>query len=289
MRFFFYVQVLDASTNRMRELTNDSLTPYKSLAYIYLADNFIQNIEEAAFANQPYLEVLDLTKNGLDSMPKSLFHLPYFRTLYLGDNKFTDSSLKVDVTSPISILHLEKNKLTKLPEIGVQLSLVVLNVSDNLITSMRTEDLAPFCSLKILDLTRNPIRFNGGDCKCQTLNAWLKLREIKVKPGLFNCTDSSVNEECADVQFSNQTYEMYNNCSNIIQQKAETEKARSKWIIVASSGSVIIFFIGVILYCVHKKNVRRRRQREEQQEQQQLAANNANTELLNGNLKPGNS
>lgn len=272
----------------MRDLTNDSLTPYKNLAYIYLSDNFIQNIEEGAFANQHYLEVLDLSQNGCDNLPKSLFQLPYLRTLYLGHNKFTDSIFKMEISSPLSILQLEKNKLTKIPNIGIQSTLTVLNVSDNLITTVSTEDLAAFCSLKILDVSRNPIRF-GGECECQTLNAWLKLRQIKVKSSLFNCTDSpgdGANEPCANIQFNNHTYELYDNCSTIIQQKVETEKARSVWIMVASCVSVFIVCVFVALFCVHKRNRRRRRR---QKEQQQLAANNANTELLNGNLTPGNS
>lgn len=273
--------------NRLRELTNESLTPYKSLAYIYLGDNFIQNIEEGAFANQHYLQVLDLTQNGCDNLPKSLFQLPYLRTLYLGHNKLADAVFKVEVTSPLNLLQLTKNKLTKIPEIDIQPTLTILNVSDNFIVSVNTEDLAPFCSLKTLDLSRNPIKFNN--CECYALNVWLKLRQIKAKPDFFNCTDLSsdeVNEQCANVQLSNRTYELYDKCSAVIQQKVQTEKARSVWITVASCLAVFIFCIFVALFCIHKRNRRRRRK---QKEQQQLAVNNANTELLNSNLTAGNS
>jgi len=268
--------------NRLRELTNDSLAPYKSLAYIYLRDNFILNIEEGAFAKQQYLEVLDLSQNGCDTLPKSLFQLPYLRTLYLSNNKLTDSVFKVEVTSPIQMLQLTRNKLTKIPYVGLQPTLQKLNLSDNLITSVDTEDLAPFCSLKTLDLSRNMIKFNIG-CECQTLNTWVKLRQIKMKPDFFNCTTI---EDCTNVQFSNRTHELYNECSAIIQQKVETEKARSVWILVVSCVSVFLFIVFVVLFCVHKRNRRRRRK---QKEQQQLAANNANTELLNSNLTTGNS
>ncbi|XP_072751859.1 biglycan isoform X2 [Anoplolepis gracilipes] len=279
------IQVLDATVNRLRELTNDSLTPYKSLSYIYLGDNFIQNIEEGAFANQRYLEVLDISQNGCDNLPKSLFQLPYLRTLYLGHNKLTDSVFKVEVTSPLKMLQLTKNKLTRIPKLGIQSTLVHLNVSDNLITSIDADDLAPFCSLKVLDLSRNIIRFNRG-CQCQTFNAWVKLRQIKIKPDdFYNCTDSPV-EDCTDVQINNRTYELYNECTDIIQQEVETEKARSVWILVASCVSVFLFVVFVALFCVHKRNRRRRRK---QKEQQQLTANNANTELLNSNLTAGNS
>lgn len=269
---------------------NDSLTSYKSLAYIYLGDNFIQNIEEGAFAKQKYLEVLDLSQNGCDTLPKSLFQLPYLRTLYLGYNKLTDSVFKVEVTSPIKLLQLTRNKLTKIPYIGPQPTLVTLNVSENLITSVNTEDLAPFCSLKLLDLSRNMIKFNSvaaNSCECEMLNAWVRLRQIKMKPNFFNCTNSkTIAEDCANLQFSNRTYELYNQCSIIIQQKVETEKARSVWILVVSCVSGFLFVVFTVLCCVHKRNRRRRRK---QKEQQQLTANNANTELLNSNLTTGNS
>ncbi|XP_014486613.1 PREDICTED: leucine-rich repeat protein soc-2 homolog isoform X2 [Dinoponera quadriceps] len=283
------IQVLDATVNRLRELTNDSLLPYKNLQYIYLADNFIQNIEEAAFANQHYLQVLDLTKNGCDNLPKSLFQLPRLRTLYLDYNKLTDSVFKVSVSSPLSILQLAKNKLTKIPDIDVQPTLMRLNLSDNAIVSISSEDIAPFCSLEVLDFSRNPIKFGEG-CECHALKAWLKLRRIQVKPYSFNCSDwSSENAaRCANVQFSNRTLELYDNCLAVIQQKLETEKARSVWIMVVSCVSVFIVCVFVALFCVHKRN-RRRRRKQKQQQQQQLAANNANTELLNSNLTPGNS
>ncbi|XP_067212327.1 biglycan isoform X2 [Linepithema humile] len=279
------VQVLDITVNRLRDLRNDTLAPFKSLVYLYLGDNFIQNIEEAAFRNQHYLEVLDLSKNGCDEVPKSLFQLPHLRTLYLGNNKLTDSVFKMEVNSPLKMLQLTKNKLTKIPNIGFIPTLQTLNLSDNVITTVSTEDLAPFCSLKALDLSRNPIRFNDGNCECQTMTAWLKERKINVNSDFVKCAATN---DCAiiNVQFSNRTYELYNTCSVIIQQKVETEKARSVWILVVSCVSVFLFVVFVALFCVHKRN---RRRRKKQKEQQQLAANNANTELLNSNLTVGNS
>lgn len=289
-RSLFFAQVLDATVNRLRELTNESLLPYKNLAFIYLADNFIQNIEEAAFARQHYLEVLDLTKNGCDNLPKSLFQLPYLRTLYLNYNKLTDSVFKVPVSSPLIALHLTKNKLTKIPDMDLLPTLTHLNVSDNAIVSINSEDLAPFCSLKVLDLSRNPIRFAGKNCECWTLNSWLKIRQIKSNPDSFNCNDwpGENAEQCVNTQISNQTYELYDKCTAAIQLKMETEKARSLWIMIVSCVSVFIVCVFVALFCVHRRNRRRRRKQKEQQ-QQQLAVNNANTELLNSNLTPSNS
>ncbi|XP_011692643.1 PREDICTED: leucine-rich repeat and immunoglobulin-like domain-containing nogo receptor-interacting protein 1 isoform X2 [Wasmannia auropunctata] len=274
------IQVLDATWNRIRELKNNSLDPYTNLAYIYLGDNFISTIEEGAFANQKYLEVLELSTNGCDTLPKSLFQLPYLRTLYLSGNRLTDSVFNVEVTSPLRLLQLTDNRLTQLPRIGLQPSLTTLNVSKNQITSINAEDLAQFCSLNVLDLSGNAIKFNKFGCECQTLNAWVKLREIKMKPKFFICANSPT-EDCANVTFNNRTYELYNECSGIIQQAQETEKARSVWILVVSCVAGFLFVAFVVLFCMHKRNRKRRRK---QKEQQQLTANNANTELLNSNL-----
>ncbi|XP_011876953.1 PREDICTED: uncharacterized protein LOC105567039 isoform X2 [Vollenhovia emeryi] len=280
------IEALDFSGNRMRTLKDDSLTPYKNLGYVYLSDNFITKVEEEAFTQLPYLKVLVLTQNGCDYLPKSLFQLPYLQSLYLDNNRFYDTVFQVNITSPIELLQLAGNKLTKIPTIGPQPNLLTLNVSENDIASVSTEDLAPFCSLKVLIIdvagtkNQNPIKFVG--CQCQALNAWVKLRQIKMKPEFFNCTTKN----CANVQFSNRTYELYNECTSIIQLRVETEKARSIWTLVASCLGTVLFIVFVVLLCIHKRNRRRRRK---QKEEQQLAANNANTELLNSNLTTGNS
>ncbi|XP_029163254.1 biglycan-like [Nylanderia fulva] len=282
------IQVLDFTNNGVPTLENDSLYPYKKLAYIYLARNFIRKIDEAAFANQHYLEVLELATNRFRTLPKSLFQMPYLRTLYLDDNLLTDSVFKMKVTSPLRLLQLAKNELTMIPNIGVQPTLLDLNVSNNNITSISTEDLAPFCSLKELDLTGNNINFKADSCDCQTFNAWVELRKIKMKSdNLYNCIDppTTLHKDCTNVKFSNRTYELFNECSAMIQHKIKTEKARSVWIYVASSISVFLFVVFVALFCVHKRN---RTQRKNQKEQQQQTANNDNTELLqqqpDGNL-----
>ncbi|XP_029163242.1 leucine-rich repeat-containing protein let-4-like [Nylanderia fulva] len=263
------IQMLNLIENYLRELTKDSLHPYKKLAYIYLGDNSITEIDEAAFANQPYLKLLDLTLNGCNTLPKSLFQLPYLHTLYLGYNNLNDSVFKVKVTSPLKLLQLAANKLTVIPKIGVQPTLFDLNVSNNKITSISTEDLAPFCSLKELDLTGNSINFIANSCDCQRFIAWVKLRQIKIKPhNFYNCpeTPATLNEDCANVRFSNRTNELFDECLAIIQHEVETEKARPFWIYVVSCIPVFPFVLFVGLYCVHKQK-------------KQLTANDDNIEM----------
>ncbi|XP_029163225.1 asporin-like [Nylanderia fulva] len=263
------IQMLDLIGNYLKKLTKDSLRPYKKLAYLYLGDNSITEIDEEAFANQPYLKLLDLRLNDCDTLSKSLFQLPYLHTLYLGYNHLNDSVFKVKVTSPLKLLQLTKNELTTIPNIGVQPTLLNLNVSYNKITSISTEDLAPFCSLKELDLTGNSINFKAGSCDCQRFIAWVKLRQIKIKPDdLYNCTETpaALNEYCANVRFSNRTNELFDECLAIIQHEVETEKARSFWIYVVSCIAVFLFVLFVGLFCMYKQK-------------KQLTANDDNIEM----------
>lgn len=275
------IQILDVSVNRVRVLTNDSLAPYTNLAYLYLRDNFIQEIQEAAFDNLRYLKMLDLSTNGCDTLPKSLFRLPYLQNLYLSKNRLGDELFeRVDVKSPLILLQLSKNRLGRVPSLGPVPTLTYLNVSDNNIGSVSPEDLAPFCSLKKLDLTKNPIKFDAGSCECHTFNAWLHAREIVSRP-VYNCSEERAKGECARQEFTNRTMELHERCTEILRLQVETEKARNTWILIACCISGFLFCLFVGLFCVHKKNKRRRKKLKEEQK---LNANNANTELLNSNL-----
>ncbi|XP_029178423.1 leucine-rich repeat transmembrane neuronal protein 3-like [Nylanderia fulva] len=184
-------------------LSNDTLHSYKKLVAIYLCDNWLLEFDEALFANQHYLKVLDLTRNILFKLPKNFFQFPYLHTLYLGHNMLSDSAFKINPT------------------------LIHLDVSYNVITSISTEDLAPFCSLKKLDLTGNRIRFNASSCDCQAFNVWVKLRQIKMKPDLYKCIDppATLNKDCAKVTFSDRTHKLFNECLAMAQQKMKTAKA----------------------------------------------------------------
>ncbi|XP_043513963.1 slit homolog 3 protein [Frieseomelitta varia] len=277
------IQIMDASVNRVRSLTNDSLSSYTNLAYLYLGDNFIQEIQEGAFDNLRYLKVIDLSTNGCDTLPKSLFRLPYLQKVYLANNRLGDDQFKdVAVRSPLIFLQLSENKLGKIPQLGPVPTLMHLNVSGNNIVTVTTEDLAPYCSLKVLDLSRNPIKFDAGSCECGTLNAWLRLRGIRSQPA-YNCTEEQERGGCSasSSEFSNRTVELYGRCSEILRQQAATEKARNTWILIACciAGFLLCLFVGLL--CVHKRNKRRKKKLKEQQ---RLNANNANTELLNSNL-----
>ncbi|XP_029163241.1 leucine-rich repeat transmembrane neuronal protein 4-like isoform X2 [Nylanderia fulva] len=273
------IQVLNVTGHLLLRLTNDSLHPYKELVAISLHYLVLHKIDNAVFANQPYLEVLDLRYNIINYLPKSLFQLPYLHTLYLGHNLLYDSVF--NVTSPLRLLELSKNLLTVIPNIGIQPTLFHLDVSYNKITSISTEDLAPFCSLKELDLTGNRIKFNASNCDCQAFNAWVRLRQIKMKSDLYKCTDppAVLYKDCANVRFSDRTHKLFNECLAMKGRKMEIEKPRSFWISVVSCVSVFLFVVFVALFFVHKRYRSRYMKQEEQ-----LTAVYDNTQLIKQQL-----
>ncbi|XP_043283691.1 decorin [Venturia canescens] len=289
------IQILDFSVNRLRDLQNETFSSYTSLAFLYLQDNFIQTIEEGSFDRLRSLEVIDLTKNGCQDFPKSTLALPYLRKLFLSQNKLNDASFaptSLSEESNLEYLELSKNQLRRLPSFGNLPSLKYLNVSKNLITSVSTEDLARFCSLEVLDLTGNPIKFNETSCDCENFNWWIDIRRIKMKPEKIDCgSNAKKSRQCTASsepeisKFSNETNRLYDSCRNVIETRAATAKARSTWILVASCLGVSLLLLFITLYCIHKKN-NRKKARQRLKHQQQLALNNANTELLNGNVSP---
>ncbi|XP_048515749.1 decorin isoform X2 [Athalia rosae] len=272
------IQAMYMASNRLRDLPSDSFAPYKSLAYLYLDDNFIGEIDES-MEYPEYLQVLDLSKNGLHDVPSSVFDLPSLKKIYLSKNKLKDGTFDINVTSPIELIDLAENSLTKIPSVGLQPSLLYLNVSYNKISHVTTEDLAQFCSLQTLDLTNNPLAFDPTNCECYHFASWISERKIKLMPGV-PCNNDTF-EACGKLGFSNETTTSFERCLDVIKVRAAQLKARSTWITVVSCISAFLVCLVVGLYCVHKRNKKRSKKLKTQQK---LTASNANTELLNGNL-----
>ncbi|XP_034950268.1 trophoblast glycoprotein-like [Chelonus insularis] len=283
-------QILDFSGNRLRDLKNDTLSSFTSLSFIYFTDNFFTDIEDAAFVNLKKLEVLDLSKNALSDIPKNIFALPAIRIIYLSENKLGDNAM--DPTpfadeSTLQILDVSKNHLTKLPRLGILPYLKRLNVSRNLITNLKTEDIAAFCTLKVLDLSHNPIIFTDH-CECQAINAWIVARNITMFPPKFNCTDEKRSDglrtpwctrQPVNELVSNETLKIYDNCKNVLKIQEQTVKARSTWILVVSCIAAFLMCLFIILYCIHRHN----KKKKSVNIKRDLVINRADDGLLKGN------
>ncbi|OXU22094.1 hypothetical protein TSAR_003230 [Trichomalopsis sarcophagae] len=272
------IEILDASENRIRELRNDTLSRYSSLKFLYIQDNFVQQVAEGAFQPTYYLEVLNLSDNGLFELPRSLFQLQSLRNLYVNSNKLGDSSFNVSgVRSPLNWLHASNNQLTRLPRLAPLAMLTKLNVSHNHISRLSSEDIAPLCSLQLLDLTGNPLKFSENNCECHEFNKWIKKRSIQLIPKPQLECPSSMRDRCSLIEFSNRTMSLYSGCLTNLRDKAEAQKARSTWIWIASCIGAFVSCICLAFCCLQKRN---RNKRQRLKEQEIHAANNANTEQL---------
>lgn len=84
--------MLELSLNKVKDL--DRLETLTRLEELYLHDQSQFVLDEAGaqkFVNLPYLEVLDLSKNGLYELPRSMFaNLTSLEELYLQNNKVTE-------------------------------------------------------------------------------------------------------------------------------------------------------------------------------------------------------
>lgn len=173
---------MDLAENRIKILNNASLSRYGSLKYLYLQDNRLGSVKEGAFDHTKNLELLDLSKNDIFKLSKSLFQLQYLRNLYLSNNRLENTQLDVsNVLSPLQKIDLSHNEFTNWPQLGPLNDLEVYNLSKNSIGKITVDDIAPMCSLKELDITENPIGFDQSTCECYEFEKWIKLRNITVR------------------------------------------------------------------------------------------------------------
>ena len=278
---------MDLSSNRLRSLSSAELSPFTSLVYLYLPDNFIAEIEGNAFDRLQNLQVLDLSKNGRHDFPPNILELPALRRLYLSNNFLKDGSFFSGPFVPkskLELLELSENQLTRLPLVGILPYLTHLNVSKNRISNVTVNEIAHYCSLTVLDLSSNPIKFDSP-CDCRIFNAWIESRKIKIKPKFVCESEDTICENFDSDKpiFPNETIANFDSCRDVIRMHAEAEKARSTWIIVGSCIAASLACVIIMLYCIHKRN-NKNKIRQRLKQQQQLAANNANTGLLKGDI-----
>lgn len=253
--FFFFFQILHFSLNRLGELTNDTLKKYPDLGYVIIRENAISDIDTGAFtAQEDTLKGVDLTDNKLLSFPINTLAYPNFIRLYLGKNYLNDDALNYSIESGLEILELFDNKLTKLPSKLLLPDLTYLNVSKNKIIKIKTEQLARFCSLKVLDISKNPLRMST--CECHGLKKWINMRNITVIPVNIKCGKCPSFDD--DLFMLNDTFKVYDKC---IEKKLSRKNSMMKFNamkFVSSWKFIVLFIVGIVMitiavYCTCKK------------------------------------
>lgn len=174
-------EILVASSNRIRELTSDSLKNYGSLKFLYLDNNFITDIHPDAFLPLTELEVLDLSTNHIRQLPPTL--PSPLRRLYLSNNPM--ENLTLPSAYNLQYLSLGNCQLKKMPPLGVLPSLEELNLTANPLTELTPKDMAPFCRLRKLHLPETLYQQPDYECECHRLLTWTSQRYIDI--GNYTC------------------------------------------------------------------------------------------------------
>ncbi|KAG8221975.1 hypothetical protein J437_LFUL014472 [Ladona fulva] len=149
---------LDLSSNSIRTIGPKLFHPLRrSLVFLSLVRNRIQEIPEDALSGFEKLEEIDISWNSLSLLP-ILRGLPSLRRLRLHRNRLKElpSGLLKEVPS-LEVLTLRANRLTRItPGLFEGLTkLRYLELSSNWITSIDASEFADLVSLKELHLSQN--------------------------------------------------------------------------------------------------------------------------------------
>ncbi|XP_077291268.1 tsukushi-A-like [Arctopsyche grandis] len=255
------IEILDLSFNRIRDLKNETFSRYTNVKYLYLGDNMIQTIEPLAFEPLTALETLDLSLNGLHTIPEAVFNLPMLRKLYISDNSLKNlyQELKLmekPFRAPITYLDMMNTQLFQFPDLGMMPYLQHLNVSQNKFTSLEPKNLANMCSLRVLDLTDS---FSIGDNACanKPLISWFLDKEIQAVPELYSIINPNGEDmkHCNSTWFDKEVLDDYDECKKHIHIQEKEKTAKKTWIIVAGSLGGFLLLAVIFLCCMHQRNV----------------------------------
>lgn len=239
----------------------------------------ILKVEAGTFAQLELLETLDLSSNGLRSVPSDIFNLPHLRKLYLADNELKNegfASIKKPVRAPLAYLNIAITEIDKIPDFGILAELISLNVSGNTLKQLTARQFAPLCQLKFVDLNQTKV----DACQCSKINLFMEI-ELKRSPILkcgvapkskltnhfledkfcwflwlldCNLRDNSTALEAKD----------YLTCINVqkeLIQKARTSSAEIPWPpIILCSIIALLFIVMIYVHCTGGKPTNRPQQ-----------------------------
>ncbi|KAH8407562.1 hypothetical protein KR222_005740 [Zaprionus bogoriensis] len=185
------VEVLDLSYNRIRKLKQGSFERYSDVKFLMLYENMILTVEPGTFAPLSALQVsaisvcvigrvqsrltrdrdrqeIDLSNNGLTTIPMELFQMPRLRNLYMDSNVLRDlheelQQLEKPIRAPLEYLNVANCELHDIPDLGILPNLWQLNASANPLDELSVDRLGNLCHLSVIDLTRTQMR----PCSCQ--------------------------------------------------------------------------------------------------------------------------
>lgn len=158
---------------------------FSGLRILYLAENFLSNLDDDTFVDLQYINVLDLSMNGITTFPVHIFQLPSLEKLYLRQNlnmNLDDALEKIKpILSPLTFLDIsfttEEANLPEFPDFGIMPFIHTLNITGNMYSLILPRHFAGFCRMGIL-ITDNVTAAFDNPCDCWRLNDWLMQRNV---------------------------------------------------------------------------------------------------------------
>ncbi|XP_023177753.1 immunoglobulin superfamily containing leucine-rich repeat protein 2 isoform X1 [Drosophila hydei] len=251
------VEVLDLSYNRIRKLRSGSFQRYTDIKFLMLYENMILSVEPGTFAPLTSLQEVDLSNNGLTTIPMELFSLPRLRNLYIDSNDLWQlhqdiETLERPIRAPLEYLNMANCELHDIPDLGILPNLWQLNVSTNPLTNFHIEKLANMCHLRVIDLMRTQI----NSCDCQQVTN--HLMAIGANPKFVPvCMDSLDSSACPLPYNRTVNSETFRSCLDSV----ELAETRSLWLFAAGCFGGVILVLLVFWYCIHRWRKRRANRR----------------------------
>jgi Leucine-rich repeat (LRR) protein len=130
------------------------------LTELDLSHNALKELPTSLFErdNFPVLATLQLTSNGLTSIPANIASLPSLTLLGVANNQLTELPLPIYRMQTLAHLDISRNKFTKFPDdlAFLQFMLVSLYISHNALTTLPAV-LSLFTRLRAFSVTGNPV------------------------------------------------------------------------------------------------------------------------------------
>jgi Leucine-rich repeat (LRR) protein len=148
---------LDFSGKELFEIPQ-VLSKFPSLRSLNLANNEIRNLSSQSLSLISNLFTLDLTNNGLTSLPDDMGKVGNLKQLGLKNNDLTSLSESIGDLKNVTHLDLSNNKLKTLPDsIGQMTKLEELDLSNNELETL-PDSIGDLTNLKVLKLTQNQLK-----------------------------------------------------------------------------------------------------------------------------------
>ncbi|XP_034110399.1 tsukushi isoform X1 [Drosophila albomicans] len=252
------VEVLDLSYNRIRKLRSGSFQRYTDVKFLMLYENMILSVEPGTFEPLTALQEVDLSNNGLTTIPMELFQLPKLRNLYMDSNDLRElhqdlALLETPIRAPIEYLNVANCELHDIPDLGILPNLWQLNASSNPLSNFDMNKLGNLCHLRVIDLTKTQI----SPCSCQQVTNHLSA--LGASPQFVPvCMAEALDSNACPLNY-NRTVDSptFHSCLT----SAELAETRGFWLFAAGcfGGSLLVLL--VFCYCIHRWRKKRRNRR----------------------------